>query len=191
MRHEMKLFAEPFRKIYDGFKTIELRLFDDKRKSISVGDEIIFSHADNPSLRLKVTVTALHRFDSFAGLYAALPLDKCGYTPEEAAHARPEDMLAYYSLEEQEKYGVIGIEFDPPRKPFRDFYRFEPFGEELARIWSRLPDWRFGQLMINFRYWLEQNRKGDGFYLEDDEYIRLLGEYVDSLFAPKDGGEQN
>jgi ASC-1-like (ASCH) protein len=55
-------------------------------------------------------VTALHRFESFADLYAALPLEKCGYSQEEAATASPRDMEAYYTPAQQAEHGVLGIE---------------------------------------------------------------------------------
>lgn len=38
----MSLQSEPFEKIRDGKKTIELRLFDEKRKTIQLGDSIEF-----------------------------------------------------------------------------------------------------------------------------------------------------
>ena len=40
--------------------------------------------------------------------FNALSVDKFGYSADEEAN--PDDMLAYYSLEEQTKYGVVGIE---------------------------------------------------------------------------------
>ena len=42
MRHEMKLNNSPFVSIKNKTKTIELRLNDDKRQKINVGDEIEF-----------------------------------------------------------------------------------------------------------------------------------------------------
>lgn len=47
MLHCMKLNRDPFEKIKSGSKTIEMRLFDEKRQRISVGDFIEFSSADN------------------------------------------------------------------------------------------------------------------------------------------------
>jgi len=41
--HYMKLQPKPFAKIKEGTKTLELRLNDEKRQSITVGDTIIFS----------------------------------------------------------------------------------------------------------------------------------------------------
>ena len=110
MTHHMNLHPEPFDMIADGQKTYELRLNDEKRRQIKVGDEIVFARAGAPEQTLRVTVLALHRFDCFAALYAALPLDKCGYRPQEVAAASPADMEAYYTPEKQRQYGVLGIE---------------------------------------------------------------------------------
>ncbi len=111
MLHEMRLYPSPFKKIYDGIKTIELRLYDEKRSKISVGDEICFIHSENNQLRIYAEVTALHRFSSFKDLFEALPLTKCGYTEENVSDASPEDMRRYYSAEKEAEYGVVGIEF--------------------------------------------------------------------------------
>ena len=106
--HRMKLKASPFRKIQNGIKTIELRLNDEKRQQVQVGDFIEFTQIDDASHRLTVRVTSLHHFNSFAELYAALPKEKLGYTPNETPD--PDHMDAYYPRDKQEKYGVLGIE---------------------------------------------------------------------------------
>lgn len=110
MRHEMNLHPEPFRMIARGEKTIELRLYDEKRRRIRVGDEIAFTCTAEPHDTLCAEVIGIYRYDSFIELYADLPLLKCGYTAADIADAKPEDMDAYYSKEQQERYGVIGIE---------------------------------------------------------------------------------
>lgn len=110
MLHTMRLHPAPFAGIADGTKTIELRLYDEKRKQIRVGDTICFVCTDDARASLTARVIALHVFDSFAALYRALPLLRCGYTPETLPHADPADMEAYYSHEEQAQYGVVGIE---------------------------------------------------------------------------------
>ena len=107
--HHMKLNPTPFEQIKRGAKTIELRLFDEKRQTIKEGDTIIFSNTDTGET-LYTTVLRLHRFDTFAALYQALPLLSCGYTKETVASAHPSDMEQYYSAEEQQRYGVVGIE---------------------------------------------------------------------------------
>lgn len=109
MQHCMKLDPEPFAQIKSGEKTIELRLFDEKRRAVAPGDSIVFTE-NAIGEKLTVTVKKLHRFADFEALYKAIPLINCGYTEETAANADPSDMLHYYSAEEQKKYGVVGIE---------------------------------------------------------------------------------
>ena len=107
--HEMRLQPEPYGKIKRGEKTFELRLFDEKRRRLRVGDRIVFTEADSGE-RLISTVAGLHRFDTFGDLYDALPLLKCGYTDDNVAFATPDHMARYYSAAEQARYGVVGIE---------------------------------------------------------------------------------
>lgn len=107
--HKMKLNSTPFEMIKSGEKTIELRLYDEKRQQINVGDKIIFIN-NATGEKLNTTVVKLHIFDTFNDLYKSMPLLKCGYTTEDINTAHPSDMEQYYSVEEQKKYGVVGIE---------------------------------------------------------------------------------
>ena len=108
MTHSMQLQPSPFEMIRDGTKTIELRLFDEKRKIIRIGDTISFTNTVSKEI-LKVKVLGLSVFDSFETLYRRLPLLECGYTKEDVETASPADMNAYYPKEMQQKYGVVGI----------------------------------------------------------------------------------
>ena len=111
MIHRMNLRPQPFAMIASGNKTIELRLYDEKRQQIKVGDQILFSCTDS-SGEILVNVKNLFPFANFEALYDALPLDQCGYLPHELSEASPQDMLQYYSAEDESKYGVIGIEIE-------------------------------------------------------------------------------
>ena len=113
MTHTMQLQPLPFEMIRNGTKTIELRLYDEKRRKIRVGDDIVFALAGNPGETLRVRVTGLYVFDSFAALYGALPLLECGYTQDDLETASPKDMDLYYSAEAQRKYGAVGIRIEP------------------------------------------------------------------------------
>lgn len=113
--HNMKLHSSPFEMIKSGQKTIELRLFDEKRQQIQPGDTIVFTNTATGEA-LTAEVVKLHRFKSFEELYKALPLLQCGYTKEDVDTAHPADMQQYYSVEEQEKYGVVGIEISLLKK---------------------------------------------------------------------------
>ncbi|MBP3382039.1 MAG: 23S rRNA (uracil(1939)-C(5))-methyltransferase RlmD, partial [Clostridia bacterium] len=94
--HAMKLFSAPYEMIKSGEKTIELRLYDEKRQQIKVGDAITFTNTANGE-KLTATVKNLHRFNSFEELYKSLPLLQCGYTVENIDAASPRDMEQYYS----------------------------------------------------------------------------------------------
>ena len=95
--------------IKEGNKTIELRLYDEKRKMISVGDTITFTNTTDSNDKLCAKVIDLFTFNSFDELYKSLPLLECGYTMEDIDTASPGDMDKYYSKEMQQQYGVVGI----------------------------------------------------------------------------------
>lgn len=107
MTHYMHLNDEPYAKIAAGTKTIELRLYDEKRRKIKAGDTIVFTRATSSDY-ICASVKALHIFPSFSALYAAIPPERCGYAPGEKA--QPKDMEKYYSKEEEAQYGVVSIE---------------------------------------------------------------------------------
>ena len=109
MKHEMRLHDEPFKLIQSGTKTIELRLYDEKRQQIQVGDIIEFTSRATGEVQ-KTKVIAMHIYSCFADLYRDYDKVSLGYGKDE--EAKPEDMELYYSKEEQEKYGVVGIEIE-------------------------------------------------------------------------------
>ena len=112
MKHIMKLNEQPFKMIQSENKSIELRLYDEKRRLVSVGDEIEFFCASDNEMRILSRVVAMHTFSSFKELYEGLPLLKCGYTVKDVANASYKDMLEYYTAEEEKAFGVVGIEIE-------------------------------------------------------------------------------
>jgi ASC-1-like (ASCH) protein len=109
---EMKLRHEPFEKIKKGVKKIELRLFDEKRQLINLDDTIVFSEIDNPNNTLKVKVIGLSRFRSFKDSLKCLNPIECGWEKVLDLELMEEQMLAYYSKDEELKYGVLGIHLE-------------------------------------------------------------------------------
>lgn len=105
----MHLNASPFEKIKEGSKSIELRLYDEKRRKVKVGDEVEFTKISSGE-KLLTRVMNIFVFATSEQLYANLPLDKCGYSKEELPFAKPSDMESIYSKEAQAKWGVVGIE---------------------------------------------------------------------------------
>lgn len=107
--HYMKLHNDPFNLIKSGTKTIELRLNDLKRQKIKVGDLIEFTNRITDE-KMVVRVVDLIKFNSFSDLYKNFSKVSMGYREDEDAN--PSDMELYYSLEEQEKYGVLAIKIE-------------------------------------------------------------------------------
>ena len=98
-----------FNLIKSGTKTIELRLNDLKRQKIKVGDLIEFTNRITDE-KMVVRVVDLIKFNSFSDLYKNFSKVSMGYREDEDAN--PSDMELYYSLEEQEKYGVLAIKIE-------------------------------------------------------------------------------
>ena len=105
----MRLHKGPFELIKNGSKTIELRLYDEKRQMINVGDIITFENRSDGE-KIQVKVIELHKYPSFEELYKHFNKVSMGYKEDEEAN--PKDMELYYSSEEQSKYGVVGIEVE-------------------------------------------------------------------------------
>ncbi len=103
MLHKMKLNESPFERMKNGTKTIEFRLFDEKRQQIKVGDQIEFSKLPNLQEKLLVDVSQIYRENSFEELFKKL------YDDEEEIKRKVESMYQYYSKEKEKEYGVIGI----------------------------------------------------------------------------------
>ena len=60
----------------------------------------------------------------------------------------------------------------------RDPNRIYEVCSELARIWSKVPDWRLSQLITN-AFVIYYNRHGhDAFYVEDDDFIKFLEDFI-------------
>ena len=107
MKHEMKLHNQPFEKIKSGTKTIELRLNDEKRQLLKIKDIIEFTNRTTNE-KLLVEIEDLYKYPSFEELYKHFDKVSMGYNEDEEANSK--DMEEYYSKEEQDKYGVLGIQ---------------------------------------------------------------------------------
>lgn len=118
MRHTMKLKEDPFERMKNGTKTIEFRLYDEKRRKIKVGDEIEFFKLPKLQERILVRVKNLYRGDSFKNLFKIIFPDK----DNKEINNKTEKMLKYYTHEQEEEYGVIGIEIEIIDSNFRYTY---------------------------------------------------------------------
>lgn len=108
MIHEMKLREIYFNMIKDGSKIYEVRLNDEKRQLIDVGDVIIFRKEPELKEELQTIVEDLVYFKSFEELTNTLPLNKVGFETE-TKQAVQDVYHNFYSQEEEQKFGVVAI----------------------------------------------------------------------------------
>ena len=52
--------------------------------------------------------------------------------------------------------------------------RIDEFCEKLAELWHKVPDWRFGQLLINA---LQKTSLQAIFYIEDEDLLHKIENY--------------
>lgn len=106
--HQMRLHPEPFDKIKNGSKTIEIRLNDEKRQSIEIDDVIEFSLRPEPENIVRAEVTNLAIFKTFEKAYAAYPAEEYGAKTQDEW----ESMYQYYSREDEKKSGILAIQVE-------------------------------------------------------------------------------
>ena len=102
MIFRMKLQNEPFKQIKKEIKKIEIRLNDEKRKIFEINDYIEFTNITTLEIMF-VKITNLYHFESFEKLFNNFDNSILGC-------GSYEEMYKYYSREEENKYGVLGIE---------------------------------------------------------------------------------
>ena len=106
--HHLSLIDPPFRNIKLGKKTIESRLFDEKRQKIQIGDHIILTNREGEHETIEIVVTNIFRHQTFRELFTAHPITDFGHNSLENAET---EISRFYTLGQQRQYGVIGIEF--------------------------------------------------------------------------------
>lgn len=109
MLHQMRLQSGPFERMRSGAKTLELRLFDEKRQKVGLGDEIEFINMEMPEKKLRTEVTGLLRQDTFADLIMSVPASDLGYKESDKEYLIS-SMYGVYAPEDEAKYGVLGIQ---------------------------------------------------------------------------------
>ena len=116
MIHKMKLNESPFERIKNGTKTIEFRLYDEKRKKVKIGDKIEFSKLPDLQEKILVDVLDIYRDKTFENLFKKI------YTDEEEIERKTKSMYQFYSKEQEREYGVVGIKIALLSNSFRCNY---------------------------------------------------------------------
>ena len=111
MTHEMKLQPKYFDYILNGTKRIEIRLNDEKRKKIKLGDKIKFLKEADLKESFEAQVIGLLKYNSFEELlrdYDISILSDANMTKDELIST----LEQFYTKEKQKQYGVLGIRIE-------------------------------------------------------------------------------
>ena len=108
MLHKMKLQEDPFERIKNGSKTVEFRLYDEKRRTIQIGDEIEFSKLPELQEKLLVKVIDLYKEESFEKLFKKVFVGE----DKEKIIEKAKSMNRFYTPEQEKEYGVVGIKIE-------------------------------------------------------------------------------
>ena len=111
MEHEMKLQPEYYNFILYGTKRIEIRLNDEKRQQIKIGDSIKFLKEPELEESFKVKVIGLLRYNTFQDMFKDFDISLL------ADKSMTKDKLInileqFYPKEKQDQYGVLGIRIE-------------------------------------------------------------------------------
>ena len=105
MIHKMRLVDFAFKAIKSGKKDIEVRLNDEKRQLINIGDVIEFTNLDTGET-INTKVIGLHKFNTFTDLFNTFNHSRLGLNNNDDVSI----MDNFYTKEEQYKYGALGIQ---------------------------------------------------------------------------------
>ena len=104
----LKLQPEFYNYMLNGTKRIEIRLNDEKRQKIKLGDIIKILKEPNLEESFEVKVVGLLRYNNFTDMFNDFNIDILAdknMTKEKLLN----ELEKYYPKERQEEYGVLGI----------------------------------------------------------------------------------
>ena len=107
MVNQMHLDERYYKAIKAGTKTIEMRLNDEKRRLLNVGDILEFENRKDGEI-CKTVITNIYHYSNFEEIFNNFDRKTLGFSEDEDFTYK--DMEKFYSIEEQKKYGVIAIE---------------------------------------------------------------------------------
>ena len=111
MEMKVHLHSDVFDIVKNGKKDIEVRINDEKRRLLKVGDTLVFLRRPNDDEEIRAKVVGLEYYDYFENLVDYYDMERIylsGYTKEQYLN----EMMRFYTIEEQEKNGVVAILFE-------------------------------------------------------------------------------
>lgn len=134
MYHTMKLNPYYFDQIAQKTKTIEVRINDEKRRTLHVGDTIVFSSTRDNQL-LTAVISKLDVHQTFEKLFASAPAIQFGVDE----HSNLPNMHQFYNNEEEKKYGVVGIHLSSITPTTTQELTLAAYNHDLDGYLAKLP----------------------------------------------------
>ena len=91
-------------------KDVEIRLNDEKRRKLNIGDKLVFLKRPDDKESIKAIITNLVHFNSFIDVTNYYDMKRI-YLEDTTKDEYINLMKNFYSDEEVEKYGVVAVEF--------------------------------------------------------------------------------
>lgn len=104
------LHPDIFLLVKDGKKDVEVRLNDEKRQKLKVGDKLVFLKRPDEVEKVEAVVEELKYFNNFFEVADYYTMERI-HRPELTKDEYVNDMQRFYSEEEQNKYGVVCIKY--------------------------------------------------------------------------------
>ena len=110
---EMIIHLHPdiFDLVKDGKKDVEVRLNDEKRQQLSVGDKLVFLKRPDEVEKIEAIVKELKYFNNFNEVADYYEMERI-HQPQLTKEEYVQDMQRFYSEDEQKKYGVVCIVYE-------------------------------------------------------------------------------
>lgn len=115
MEYRMGLQEKYYNNMKYGNKKIELRLNDDKRKLLNIGDTIYFLLEPERKKELKTKIVGLTKYKNFNEAVDNISIEFLSSISDNKEEYL-NDLNKYYSKEEQDEFGVLAIEVEVQEK---------------------------------------------------------------------------
>lgn len=111
MEMEVHLHPEVFDIVNDGIKNVEIRVNDEKRRKLKIGDKLLFLKRPDDVEKIYAVVKNLVYFNNFSEVVDKYPMERL-YLSDISKDEYISLMKKFYNDEEVAKYGVVAIEFE-------------------------------------------------------------------------------
>lgn len=110
MEMQFHLDSNIFELVKNGTKDIEVRINDEKRRNLHIGDTLVFLKRPHDDEKLVKKVTSLEYYQNFIELVDHYEMKRL-YLDEYSQEQFLELLHQFYTQEEQEEFGVVAIGF--------------------------------------------------------------------------------